>query len=147
MKTRRQFLATPMMAVPLLVFASYGISLADDVITKITKTDEEWKKMLTPDQYNILREEGTETPFSSPLNHEKRTGMFVCAGCGLELFPSKFKYDSGTGWPSFFDCLPGHIETKSDHKLLMERTEYHCSRCSGHQGHIFNDGPQPTGLR
>ena len=103
--------------------------------------------MLTPEQYEILREEGTETPFSSPLNHEKRDGVFVCAGCGFELFPSKFKFDSGTGWPSFFDHLPGHIETKSDHKLMMERTEYHCARCGGHQGHVFNDGPQPTGLR
>ena len=149
MKTRRQFLATTMsMAVPVLLFSTCGVSFAAaDVITKITKTDEEWKKMLTPDQYNILREEGTETPFSSPLNHEKRPGMFTCAGCGLDLFPSKFKFDSGTGWPSFFDCLHGHVETKSDHKLLMERTEYHCARCGGHQGHIFNDGPAPTGLR
>jgi peptide-methionine (R)-S-oxide reductase len=137
-----------MMALPVLLCGAYGISFAaDNVIQKITKTDEEWKKMLTPKQYAILRQEDTEAPFTSPLNHEKRTGTFVCAGCGYELFPSKFKFDSGTGWPSFFDVIPGHVETKTDHKLMMERTEYHCARCGGHQGHIFNDGPQPTGLR
>jgi len=148
MKTRRQFIATASCAaVSLMFMGSRGISWAADVITKITKTDEEWKKMLTPKQFDILREEGTEAPFSSPLNKEHRTGTFVCAGCGLELFPSKFKFDSGTGWPSFFDTIPGHIETKSDNKLLMERTEYHCARCGGHQGHVFHDGPAPTGLR
>ena len=149
MRTRREFLVNTIgIAVPLLLFGSCGISLAAaDIIQKINKTDEEWKNMLTPKQFEILREEGTEAPFTSPLNHEKRTGMFVCAGCGLELFPSKFKYDSGTGWPSFFDCLSGHVQTKSDHKIVIERTEYHCARCGGHQGHVFNDGPEPTGLR
>lgn len=124
-----------------------GLAFAQEKIEKITKPDSEWKKILTPAQYNVLREEGTERPFSSPLNDEHRVGMFVCAGCDLELFPSKFKFDSGTGWPSFYDALPGHIETKSDHTLLMERTEYHCARCGGHHGHVFNDGPKPTGLR
>ena len=119
---------------------------AEDV-GKVTKSEEEWKHMLTPEQFDVLREEGTERPFTSPLLKEHRPGKFVCAGCGLELFASDKKFDSGTGWPSFFDVIPGHIETKSDNKLLMERTEYHCARCGGHQGHVFNDGPKPTGLR
>lgn len=116
-------------------------------IDKVERTNEEWKTMLTPEQYKVLREEGTERPFTSPLNKEKREGVFACAGCGLELFPSEFKYDSGTGWPSFYDTIPGHVETKTDYKLVVPRTEYHCARCGGHQGHVFNDGPQPTGLR
>jgi len=151
MKSRRQFLAIAFgAALPLLLFRPYGFSVAqaaDDPVQKINRTDEEWKKMLSPKQYDILRQEGTEPPFSSPLNEEKRAGMFVCAGCDLELFPSRFKFDSGTGWPSFFDSLPGHIKTKSDNRLMMQRTEYHCARCGGHQGHVFNDGPAPTGLR
>ena len=114
---------------------------------RVTYSEEEWKKMLTPEQFDVLRKEGTERPFTSPLNHEKREGVFACAGCDQALFPSSFKYDSGTGWPSFFDVLPGSVETKSDRKLIAERTEYHCSRCGGHQGHVFNDGPAPTGLR
>jgi peptide-methionine (R)-S-oxide reductase len=116
-------------------------------VTKISKTDEQWKAQLSPEQYDVLRHEGTERPFSSPLNNEHRNGMFACAGCDLPLFPSKFKFDSGTGWPSFFDKISGHIETKSDYALLLPRTEYHCARCGGHHGHVFNDGPQPTGLR
>ena len=121
--------------------------LAATSLTPITKTEEEWKKMLTDEQFNVLRKEGTERPFSSPLNKEKREGVFVCAGCGLELFDSSTKYDSGTGWPSFFKAIDGHIETKTDYKILVPRTEYHCARCGGHQGHVFDDGPQPTGLR
>jgi peptide-methionine (R)-S-oxide reductase len=116
-------------------------------IAKIVKSDAEWRRMLTPVQYGILREAGTERPFSSPLDHETRAGLYVCAGCALPLFPSKFKYDSGTGWPSFYDVLPGHVETKADYHLIVPRTEYHCARCGGHQGHIFKDGPPPTGLR
>ena len=116
-------------------------------IAPITHTNEEWKTMLTPEQYNVLREEGTERPFTSPLNNEHREGVFACAGCGLELFTSTTKFDSGTGWPSFYQAIEGHIATKTDHALLMERTEYHCARCGGHQGHVFNDGPKPTGLR
>jgi peptide-methionine (R)-S-oxide reductase len=123
------------------------MATAADAVEKITHSDEEWKQMLTKEQYNVLREEGTEHPFTSPLLQEHRPGKFVCAGCGLELFTTQQKFDSGTGWPSFFDTIPGHIETKSDHKLFMERTEYHCARCGGHQGHVFNDGPAPTGLR
>ena len=116
-------------------------------IRKITKTDQEWRAMLDDKQYDVLRQEGTEAPFSSPLNQEKRAGTFVCAGCGLELFASSTKFDSGTGWPSFFEAIPAHIETKTDLKIGVPRTEYHCARCGGHQGHVFNDGPQPTGLR
>lgn len=122
-------------------------ALADEGIVRITRTDEEWRKLLTSAQYRILREAGTERPFSSPLDHEWRTGTYACAGCGLALFPSKFKYDSGTGWPSFYDVLPGHVETRPDLSFAMVRTEYHCARCGGHQGHLFHDGPRPTGLR
>lgn len=146
--TRRKFvqmfLAT---GVSVALFGRSTISMALDVIQKITKSDTEWKQILTADQYDVLRHEGTERPFTSPLLDEHRAGVFACAGCDLELFPSKYKFDSGTGWPSFFDSIPGHVETKSDHALLMERTEYHCARCGGHHGHIFNDGPKPTGLR
>ena len=112
-----------------------------------TLTDEEWKNRLAKDAFYVLRKEGTERPFSSPLNDEKRQGIFLCAGCGLALFSSKTKFDSGTGWPSFFDHLPDSIETKTDFKLIVPRTEYHCRRCGGHQGHVFNDGPRPTGKR
>ncbi len=122
--------------------------MADDTtIGKVEKTDAQWKAVLTPEQYDVLRHEGTERPFSSPLNNEHSVGDFACAGCGLVLFPSKFKFDSGTGWPSFFDKIPGRIETKTDSSLFMTRTEYHCARCGGHQGHVFDDGPKPTGLR
>jgi len=122
-------------------------AIAAERIEKISKSDTEWRRLLTPEQYDVLRKEGTERPFSSPLDHETRSGMFVCVACGLELFPSKYKFDSGTGWPSFYDVLPGHVETHNDFKFIMPRTEYHCARCGGHQGHVFNDGPQPTGLR
>ncbi len=124
-----------------------GQAMAVEHIGKISKSNAEWKKLLTPEQYYVLREEGTERANSSPLNHEKRDGVFVCVACELELFPSKYKYDSGTGWPSFYDVLPGHVETKTDFKLILPRTEYHCARCGGHQGHVFKEGPPPTGLR
>lgn len=114
---------------------------------KIVKTDAEWRRLLTPEQYHVLREEGTEAPFTSPLNGEKRAGTFICAGCELPLFESRTKFDSGTGWPSFWDVLPGAVGTSTDYKLLYPRREYHCARCGGHQGHVFNDGPKPTGLR
>ena len=117
------------------------------VIEKIQKTKEEWKVILTPEQYHVLREEGTERSGSSPLNKEYRKGVYHCAGCDLELFSSDMKYDSGTGWPSFFTSIEGHLETKTDFKLIYPRTEYHCARCGGHQGHIFKDGPEPTGQR
>ena len=110
-------------------------------------TEAEWEKRLTAVEFHVLRQEGTERPGSSPLNNEKRAGTFVCAGCELPLFTSDKKYDSGTGWPSFFDVIDGAVETKVDRKLFVARTEYHCSRCGGHQGHVFKDGPRPTGLR
>ena len=108
---------------------------------------EEWRKRLTPEQYDVLFKEGTERPFSSPLDREKREGTFVCAACHLPLFESSAKFDSGTGWPSFFHPIEGHVGTKRDFKLLLPRTEYHCARCGGHQGHVFEDGPPPTGQR
>jgi peptide-methionine (R)-S-oxide reductase len=109
--------------------------------------DAEWKKRLTPAQYGVLREEGTERAGTSPLNDEKRKGIFHCAGCDLALFTSDMKYDSGTGWPSFFTTLPGVFGNKRDFKHVLPRTEYHCARCGGHHGHVFDDGPKPTGLR
>lgn len=110
-------------------------------------TDAEWKARLTPAQYNVLRREGTEPSHTSPLNAEKRKGVFHCAGCDLPLFSSDAKYESGTGWPSFFTALPNAVNTKTDYKMIIPRTEYHCARCEGHQGHVFNDGPRPTGKR
>jgi peptide-methionine (R)-S-oxide reductase len=106
-----------------------------------------WQSTLAPEQYHVLCEEGTERPFSSPLLHEKRAGRFVCAACGTELFEAESKYDSGTGWPSFSAAIPGSIATKTDYKIGVARTEYHCAQCGGHQGHVFEDGPKPTGLR
>ncbi len=108
---------------------------------------QEWRERLSPAAFDVLRKEGTERPFTSPLNDEKRDGEYACAGCGLVLFTSAQKFDSGTGWPSFFDTVEGRVGTKRDFKLILPRTEYHCARCGGHQGHVFNDGPQPTGLR
>lgn len=113
----------------------------------VNKTNAEWEKLLPPDQYRILRHEGTEAPFTSKLVDEHRAGTFHCAGCDLPLFKSESKYDSGTGWPSFFDSIKGHVETKDDNSLFMKRTEYHCAKCGGHHGHLFDDGPKPTGLR
>jgi peptide-methionine (R)-S-oxide reductase len=110
-------------------------------------SEAEWKKRLSPAAYEVLRREGTERPFSSPLNKEKRPGTYVCAGCRLPLFSAKAKYESGTGWPSFWQPLPSGVATKRDFKLIVPRTEYHCRRCGGHQGHVFDDGPRPTGKR
>ncbi len=107
----------------------------------------EWQEVLPPDVYGVLFEENTERPFSSPLNDEHSAGTFICAACALPLFSSEAKYDSGTGWPSFYESLPNSVGTKTDNGLLMTRTEYHCSRCGGHQGHVFDDGPLPTGKR
>jgi peptide-methionine (R)-S-oxide reductase len=113
----------------------------------IDRSNTVWRQLLTPAQYHVLREEGTEYPGSSPLNNEKRAGVFVCAGCSLPLFTSKMKYDSGTGWPSFFTSIPDHLANKKDYKIIVERDEYHCVRCGGHQGHVFDDGPPPTRQR
>jgi len=116
-------------------------------IEKIHRSAAEWEELLREEQYFILRKEGTEPPFSSLLLDEKRDGEYRCAGCQLPLFTSSMKYDSGTGWPSFFDVIEGHVETKTDYKMILPRTEYHCARCGGHQGHVFKDGPEPTGQR
>lgn len=118
-----------------------------ETIEKITRSEAEWRDLLTPEQFQVLRKEGTERADTSPLNAEKREGTFVCAACDLPLFTSDAKYDSGTGWPSFFDFIAGHLETKTDFKLVWPRTEYHCVRCGSHHGHVFTDGPEPTGKR
>jgi peptide-methionine (R)-S-oxide reductase len=113
----------------------------------IERSKQEWRKLLTSEQYDVLRQEGTERAGTSPLDREKRPGVFACAGCGLPLFTSAMKFDSGTGWPSFFTYIPEALATRRDFKLILPRTEYHCVRCGGHQGHVFDDGPPPTGLR
>jgi peptide-methionine (R)-S-oxide reductase len=126
------------------------VTVASDAtpqIEPLKKTREEWRRLLTSQQYAVLFEEDTEHPFTSPLNQEKREGTYICAACFLPLFSSSAKFDSGTGWPSFFQPLNGRIGTKTDYKLLVPRTEYHCIRCGGHQGHVFDDGPPPTGQR
>jgi peptide-methionine (R)-S-oxide reductase len=114
---------------------------------KLVLTDAQWRQRLTPEQYRVLRRDGTEPAFSSPLNAEKRRGTFSCVACDLPLFTTAMKYDSGTGWPSFFETLPGAFEVSTDYTLIFPRTEYHCVRCGGHHGHVFNDGPRPTGKR
>ena len=128
-----------------IVLPAWLLANADEL--EVTKTDAEWRSLLTPAQYDVLRQEATESPGSSPLLHEHREGIFVCAGCDLPLFKSETKYDSGTGWPSFWGPIDGAVGTRSDRKLWMERTEVHCRRCGGHLGHVFKDGPPPTGLR
>ena len=136
----------------LLVGCSHGEpagadEAASDAIAKLDCPPEAWKKVLTAAQYDVLFEEGTERPFSSPLEKEKLAGTFVCAACALPLFESKAKFNSGTGWPSFYAPIAGHIGSSRDFKLIYPRTEYHCARCGGHQGHVFDDGPPPTGKR
>ena len=123
---------------------------ATDAVAKPTPlrlSEAEWKQRLSPAAFRVLRQEGTEAPGSSALNAEKRKGAFHCAGCDLPLFSSDAKYESGTGWPSFHTPLPGALDTKTDFKLILPRTEYHCARCEGHQGHVFDDGPRPSGKR
>ncbi len=110
-------------------------------------SDDEWRQRLSPEAYNVLRHEGTERAWTSPLYEEHRPGTWACAGCGTALYTTAMKFDSGTGWPSFFTSLPGVFETRSDRRLFMTRTEYHCATCGGHHGHVFDDGPAPTGLR
>ncbi len=114
---------------------------------KLNKTEAQWKQQLSAEQFLVLRREGTERSFTSPLNDEHRKGTFVCAGCDQPLFGSDMKFDSGTGWPSFFTTLPGAFETSRDFKMFLPRTEYHCSKCGGHHGHVFDDGPAPTQQR
>ena len=147
---RRGFLRTAvaaglLLAAPRLLTA--GSDRSEMMVEKIHKSDAEWRKLLTPEQYDVLRGEGTERAFTSELNKEYRKGVYHCAGCDYLLFSSDTKFDSGTGWPSFYAPIEGHIETKRDFKMILPRTEYHCARCGGHQGHVFNDGPEPTGQR
>ena len=122
-------------------------TLSNENIDWANLSEQDWKARLTEMEFHVLRKEGTERPWTSPLNDNKAKGTYVCAGCKLPLFTSDQKFDSGTGWPSFFDVIPGAVETKDDRKLLALRTEYHCARCGGHHGHVFKDGPAPTGLR
>ena len=118
-----------------------------DAVSKIDKPLDEWRSLLPDEAFAVLFKESTEPPHTSPLNNEKREGTFVCAACRLPLFESTAKFDSGTGWPSFFAAIDGRVATKRDFKLILPRTEYHCTRCGGHQGHVFSDGPAPTGQR
>ena len=119
----------------------------NEPVEKLDKAPEDWKSELPEERYAVLFEEATEPSRSSPLNYEKREGTYLCAACGLPLFRSEAKFESGTGWPSFFEPIPGHLATKRDFRHVWPRTEYHCARCGGHQGHVFNDGPAPTGQR
>ena len=134
------------------IFAVHGAASAAKGDTparadRIKLTEEEWRKRLTPEQFAVLRQEATERPGSSPFNAEKRKGTYVCAACHAPLFVSAAKFESGTGWPSFFEPIPGALATRRDFKLFWPRTEYHCARCGGHQGHVFDDGPPPTRQR
>ena len=124
-----------------------NMSAVADTKFEVTHSEEEWRKLLTPEQFNVLRKHGTERAGTSPLNAEKRKGVFACAGCDQPLFSSDTKFESGTGWPSFFKPLPDAVETTSDRSFFMTRTEVHCDRCGGHLGHVFPDGPKPTGER
>jgi peptide-methionine (R)-S-oxide reductase len=151
---RREFLSASTAFIGLTMAGLYRtrragaeISSVSGVHYRVVQSDAEWRKILSPDAYRVLRQAATEPPFSSPLLHEKRVGIFNCAGCALPLYSYATKYDSGTGWPSFWNHLPGAILTAEDYSLGMRRTEVHCSQCGGHLGHVFNDGPRPTGLR
>ncbi|NUZ04151.1 peptide-methionine (R)-S-oxide reductase MsrB [Piscinibacter koreensis] len=145
---RRPFLAIlPSLTLAPLAAHAQGAPKAAERPDAVRLADAEWRKRLSPAQYEVLRQEGTERPGSSPLNAEKRKGRYLCAGCDLPLFSSDTKFESGTGWPSFYAALPGALGTKTDLKLMLPRTEYHCARCEGHQGHVFDDGPAPTGKR
>ncbi len=151
MRSRREL--TLMFAAALAGLAGWRLMKGDHDMAamaatfEIEKSDADWRSTLTPEQYKVLRKHGTERAGSSPLNFEKRKGTFVCAGCDLPLFASDTKFESGTGWPSFFQPLPNAIGTSTDYAFLMRRTEVHCRRCGGHLGHVFEDGPKPTGLR
>ncbi len=136
--------STVLSGIAVLFAASAGARAAAQTVTH---TDAEWHRLLAPEAYDVLRNQGTERAFSSPLDEEKRPGTYACAGCDLALFSSKTKFDSGTGWPSFWAPLPNAVATKSDSSFAMERTEVHCMRCASHIGHVFDDGPKPTGLR
>ena len=146
--SKRTFLKAAFGAVASLATVTFWTSsAAASKAFAVVKSDAEWRKILSPMAYRVLREEHTEPPFSSPLNNEKRRGNFVCAGCGQKLFNALTKYESGTGWPSFWRPIRGAIGTKADYGLHLPRTEVHCARCGGHIGHVFDDGPKPTGKR
>ncbi|MFO1055996.1 MAG: peptide-methionine (R)-S-oxide reductase MsrB [Dongiaceae bacterium] len=148
MITRRFFLLAggAALAVPAALAWRGGRTRAAETFA-VTHTDAQWRSLLTPEQYAVLRQAGTEAPFTSPLLHEERAGAFACAGCSLDLFSSKAKFDSGTGWPSFWAPLPNAVGTTRDSSFFMVRTAVHCGQCGGHLGHVFDDGPAPTGLR
>jgi peptide-methionine (R)-S-oxide reductase len=141
---KRVFLKKIFTVVLLINFLKTKITLAKE---KMTKSKEEWKKILSETEYDVLKNEGTERAYTSTLNDEKREGNYYCVGCNSKLFSSKMKFDSGTGWPSFFESYSGAFETSTDFKLVYPRTEYHCAKCDGHHGHLFDDGPEPTGKR
>jgi peptide-methionine (R)-S-oxide reductase len=148
--TRRGFFSALAGALTAASTSQVVQAAADPAAPKIDRLelpDAEWRKRLSAAQFDVLRKEGTERPFTSALNNEKRKGTYQCAACELALFTSDMKFDSGTGWPSFFTTLPGVFGTKTDFKLILPRTEYHCARCGGHHGHVFDDGPAPTGKR
>jgi peptide-methionine (R)-S-oxide reductase len=152
MVSRRQFLLSgASLAVLAAIAFSFGPGSAQSESAaepfEITKTEQEWRAILTPEQYAVLREEATERPGTSDLLEEKRKGIFACAGCDLPVFSSETKFDSGTGWPSFWDDIKGNVGFKEDNTFFMTRTEEHCRRCGGHLGHVFDDGPPPTGKR
>lgn len=148
---RRDFIGmTALIGASVTVFACSRAGTANAKTAEkfeITKTEAQWRKRLTADEFSVLREAGTERPFSSPLNKEKRAGTFLCAGCQLPVYSSKTKFESGTGWPSFWAPIKNAVRTSSDTKIGFTRTEIHCRRCGGHLGHVFNDGPKPTGKR
>ena len=145
--SRRSFLGLLGLGAAVGALSACGAAPAQASSFPVTLSEAEWRKRLTPQQFAVLRQEATERPYSSPLNQEKRTGLFACAGCGNALYSSRTKFDSGTGWPSFWDAIPGAVGAKTDRKLLYPRTEVHCADCGGHLGHIFDDGPKPTGKR
>ncbi len=146
--TRRGLLGTGGVALAALATAGCGARTKGAATAyQVAHTPAEWRKLLGAARYNVLREEGTETPFTSPLLNEHRRGTFACAGCALPVFASTTKFDSGTGWPSFYAALPNAVIIKHDASLMMDRTEEHCRRCGGHLGHVFDDGPRPTGKR
>ena len=146
--TRRSFLALLGAGAAMPVLAACGSEEAHAASYKVNLTDAQWRERLSAQEYRVLRQEATERPYTSPLNDEKRAGTFVCAGCGNALYSSRTKFDSGTGWPSFWQAIDsGAVGTKIDRKLVYARTEVHCADCGGHLGHIFDDGPRPTGKR
>lgn len=144
--SKRQFLSLSSMAAIGLSFGC-GREVSAKARFAVNKTEAEWRKILSPAAYNVLRRENTEAPYTSRLNKEKRAGTYVCAGCAKPLYSSKTKFESGTGWPSFYAPLAGGVGTTTDYKIGVPRTEVHCARCGGHLGHVFDDGPKPTGKR